>query len=82
MWRRPNRVLAALAVTVLLAAAGCSVTTPGVPVAASGGPHPAINRHQHHDRSNHHSEHAMTSRSVLGNGDVVDVLKDWQNCPR
>jgi hypothetical protein len=44
MWRWPNRVLAALAVTVLLAAAGCSVTTPGVPVAASGGPHPALNR--------------------------------------
>ncbi len=44
MWRRPNRVLAALAVTVPLAAAGCSVTTPGVPVAASDGPHPAINR--------------------------------------
>jgi hypothetical protein len=40
MWRWPKRALPALAVMTLVAAAGCSLSVPGVAVKASGGPPP------------------------------------------
>lgn len=40
MWRWPRRVLPVLLVAVLAAAAGCSLSEPGTPVKAPGGPPP------------------------------------------